>query len=683
MRSRLSCSQGKSMRETERMTGQPALLVFFWVAVWAIASMPRAAASDAPQWMHALAGVTLPSYDEKTNAVLLYSETNVTVLSEDRIRKHVRGVYKILRPEGREHGTVGVDFSPSKKITSLHGWCIPAQGKDYEVKDKDAIDVAAPAEGGYLIDDTKYRLLRIPAPNPGNIIGYEYEVEERPFFLQDIWNFQGTDPVRESHYSLQLPPGWVFKAAWLSHEQVKPAEGSGNILQWAVNDVKGIRPEPDMPPWEGLAGQMIVSFSPSGGTSRKNELASWEGMGSWYENLISTQMDASEPIKQEVSALAAGKTTTLAKMQAIAAFLQHDIRYVAISLGIGGFQPHAAPDVFSHRYGDCKDKATLMRTMLRQTGVDSYQVVINAQRGVVTGEMPAHNGFNHVILAIKLPDEVKDASLIAVMQHPKLGRILFFDPTNEVTPFGQIGGYLQANYGLLVTPNGGELVELPQQPSEMNSIQRVGKLTLDANGVLKGDVKEVRLGDRAASERWRLRTVTKDVDRIKPIESLLAGSLSNFQIVRASLLNLEHTDLPFGFNYSFQSDNYAKNAGNLLLVRPRVLGSKSSSVLETKEPRRFPFEFEGPSRDTDSFEIALPPSYEVDELPPPMDVDYSFGSYHSKTEASGNVLHYTRSLEIKELSVPVSKMDELKKFYRMIASDERNTAVLKPVGAGK
>jgi len=394
-------------------------------------------------------------------------------------------------------------------------------------------------------------------------------------------------------------------------------------------------------------------------------------------------MDASEPIKQEVSALAAGKTTTLAKMQAIAAFLQHDIRYVAISLGIGGFQPHAAPDVFSHRYGDCKDKATLMRTMLRQTGVDSYQVVINAQRGVVTGEMPAHNGFNHVILAIKLPDEVKDASLIAVMQHPKLGRILFFDPTNEVTPFGQIGGYLQANYGLLVTPNGGELVELPQQPSEMNSIQRVGKLTLDANGVLKGDVKEVRLGDRAASERWRLRTVTKDVDRIKPIESLLAGSLSNFQIVRASLLNLEHTDLPFGFNYSFQSDNYAKNAGNLLLVRPRVLGSKSSSVLETKEPRRFPFEFEGPSRDTDSFEIALPPSYEVDELPPPMDVDYSFGSYHSKTEASGNVLHYTRSVEIKELSVPVSKTDELKKFYRMIASDERNTAVLKPAGAGK
>jgi hypothetical protein len=118
-----------------------------------------------------------------------------------------------------------------------------------------------------------------------------------------------------------------------------------------------------------------------------------------------------------------------------------------------------------------------------------------------------------------------------------------------------------------------------------------------------------------------------------------------------------------------------------LLVRPRVLGSKSWGVLETKEPRRFPLEFEGPSRDTDSFDITLPPGYEVDELPPPMDVEYSFGSYHSKIEASGRTLHYSRAMEIKELSVPVNQMEDLKKFYRMVAADERNTAVLKPSAA--
>ena len=163
---------------------------------------------------------------------------------------------------------------------------------------------------------------------------------------------------------------------------------------------------------------------------------------------------------------------------------------------------------------------------------------------------------------------------------------------------------------------------------------------------------------------------------------LLGGSLANFQITKASLINLDLADHPFGFDYSFQSRDYAKIAGNLLLVRPRVLGDKSSGVLETKEPRKFPFEFEGPSLDTDSFDITLPPGYVVDELPPPMDADYSFASYHSKTVANGNVLHYERNLEIKELSVPVEKIEQLKTFYRVIATDQRNTAVLRPSGPG-
>jgi hypothetical protein len=172
--------------------------------------------------------------------------------------------------------------------------------------------------------------------------------------------------------------------------------------------------------------------------------------------------------------------------------------------------------------------------------------------------------------------------------------------------------------------------------------------------------------------------VGNDKDRIKPIESLLAGSLPSFQITKAAILNFTQTSQPFGFRYSFAAQNYAKNAGGLLLVRPRVLGVKAESLLETKEPRQFPIEFEGPVRDTDTFEITIPAGYVVDDLPPPVDADFGFASYHSKTESKGNVLEYTRTFEVKELSVPVSKADELKKFYRIIASDERNTAVLKP-----
>jgi hypothetical protein len=676
MTNKFCCSRYRQLPATESRNFLPAAL---GICLCLLACAPRAAAGggDAPSWMHALVNLPLPSYDEKTDAVLLYSETNVTVLSTDRIQTHFRVAYKILRPNGREHGTVAVHFNPQRKIKSLHGWCIPAQGKDYEVKDKDAIEVSPPnIAGGELVSDARYRLLRIPAPDPGNIVGYEYEVEELPFHLQDIWYFQELDPVRESHYSLQLPSGWEYKASWLNHPDAKATPAGNNLWQWTVSDVKAIRDEPLMPPFLGVAGQMIVSFFTSGAPPL-SAIADWDAMGRWYFNLVAERVDASAAIKQQVASLTASKTSSLQKMQAIADFVQHDIRYVAIELGIGGFQPHSAPDVFSHHYGDCKDKATLVRSMLREIGVDSYYVLINATRGSVTGDMPAHNVFNHAITAIKLPDGMDDPSLVATMQLPKLGKVLFFDPTNELTPFGQIGGYLQANYGLLVTPGGGELVQLPQQPSRMNSIERTGKLTLDATGVLKGDVKETRLGERASEERWSLRTVTKDVDKIKPIENLLAGSLSSFRITKATLINSNVTDQPFGFEYSFEATSYAKNAGNLLLVRPRVLGVKALGFLETKEPRKFPVEFDGPSRDTDKFEITIPPGYEVDDLPPPVDADYNFASYHSKTEVKGNVIGYSRTFEVKELSVPVDKTDDLKKFYRIIASDERNTVVLK------
>jgi len=154
--------------------------------------------------------------------------------------------------------------------------------------------------------------------------------------------------------------------------------------------------------------------------------------------------------------------------------------------------------------------------------------------------------------------------------------------------------------------------------------------------------------------------------------------LATYQITKATIGNPTLTDKPFVYDYSLVAANYAKTAGELLLVRPRVIGNKSSAILETKEPRKYPVEFDGPWRDMDVFEIKLPAGYVVDDLPPPADADYSFASYHSKTEVQGDTLKYSRTFEVKELSVPVSKADDLKKLYRIIASDERNTAVLKP-----
>jgi hypothetical protein len=623
-------------------------------------------AGDAPAWMHALASKPLPAHADETNAVLFYDEQIVTVFSVDRIKTHVRKAYKILRPGGRDYGNVYVPFNSRQKVNGLHGWCIPAQGKDYDVKDKDAAEVALPnIEGSELISDVRSKFLGIPAADPGSIVGYEYELEEQPFALQDDWYFQDSIPVRESHYRLALPIGWELKTTWFNAPEGQPAQ-SGNEWEWTATNVKAAVPELNMPPWRAVAGHMTVSFFPAfpaAGAPGKS-FSSWQQMGLWYDDLTSGRTDPSPEIKQKVAALTTGKFTTLARIQAIAAFAQADIRYVAIELGIGGWQPHPAADVFAWRYGDCKDKATLMASMLRQIGLDSYYVVININRGAVTPASPPDVGaFNHVVLAIKLPDDVKDNSLHAVLSRPKLGRLLFFDPTNEFTPFGHIGSYLQGNYGLVVAGDDSELLELPRQSTDTNGIHRTAKLKLSYDGTLEGDFAETRIGDRAVQQREVLRSVANEADRAKPVEQLLSHAFSKFRITQTSVSNLSDITEAVGYSYSVVAPEYAKANGGLLLVRPRIVGTKSSTLLDTMQPRRFPVVFDGLVKDTDCFEISIPSLLVVDDLPPPVDADYSFASYHSKTDFAAGVLRYTRTFEIKEFNVPLDQIEDLRKFY--------------------
>lgn len=630
--------------------------------------------------MHNLVSVSVPAHDEKTSAVVLYSEDILTVQNNGKLKHLERRAYKILRPEGSEYGVVRADMSSETKVVSMHGWCIPAQGKDYEVKDKEALETALTGlENGELVSDVKSRFLRIPAADPGNIVGYEVEYEKQPYISQDVWGFQHTVPVRESHYTLQLAPGWEYRAVWLNHAEVAPVSSANNQIQWTLADIQAIRPEAKMPPWGSVSGAMVISLFPQGG--KNAGFKDWASMGKWEEELSRERRDASAEIKSKVAELTQNAATPLEKMNALAAFVQKDVRYVAIQLGIGGWQPHHASEVFTHKYGDCKDKATLLSTMLQQVNIESYYLDVNTERGLITPETPATRWFDHVVLAIRLPEKIEDPSLAMVFPHAKLGRLLIFDPTDEFTPFGQLSGELQASYALLVTPDGGELIKVPQLATGLNGVTRRAFMVLDAQGNLTGTFNEIRLGDAAAEERARMKFVAADKDRVKVIEGILSQSLANFAVTKASMTSLQDAHKPFQLDYSILAQRYAKPAGDLLLVRPRLIGTKGSGLLEVKEPRKLPVIFDGPRKDTDTFEITMPAGYEVDDLPPPVDLDYSFASYHSKTEAAGNKLRYTRTFEIKELSVPIEKMEDLRKFYRVIAGDERNTAVLKPSAA--
>jgi hypothetical protein len=638
-------------------------------------STAPAGATSLPDWVKGLAALPTPEHDDKTAAVTLAAETELAVDANGRITRLERRAYRILRPEGASRGTFQAVVDSETRLRRFHAWYLPPNGKEFELDDKDAVDVALNIPNGQLISDTRVRLLRAPGVAPGSIVAYESQQDQRPYVLTEKWQFEDTIPVLGASFRLRLPAGWSYQAAWVHHAEVAASNEGPGQTRWRVANLPAIPIERQMPPVPGIAGALVLALVPPRGA--QPGFQSWSDFGKWYLKLLADRGQPSDALKREVATLTAGAPTPLAKIQALADFVQSDIRYVGVELGIGGWQPHKAADVFAQRFGDCKDKATLLGTMLAEIGVPSYLVIVNTRRGAVDAATPPHLAFNHAILAIALPDSARDPALAATYDHPSLGLLLIFDPTDYLTPFGQLSGPLQANYAVLVAPGGGELVRLPQLAAGANSLTRRAHVALDDQGSLSGSVEEEWRGDRANAQRYALRAAKVDTDQIKPVEALLAGSLTNFDVLEASVGNLHALDRPLQWRYKIAVTAYAKLAGDLLLVRPRLIGSDTNTLLETKTPRRLPIEFDAPRHDSDDFEIALPPGFEIDELPPPVHLATPFASYDSETKLVGRALHYSRSLSMETVSLPADQAPAMREFFRAIERDERNTAVLR------
>jgi transglutaminase-like putative cysteine protease len=636
---------------------------------------PAARASDtAPEWMRTAAAQTLPEYSKETSAVVLYDEKIVSVKDNGEIDVTHRHACKLLRSDAKEKcGYAEVPFDNETKVSYFRAWTIMPNGGLIEVKDKEAMEVGLD-EGFEIYSDHKAKLIKFPEANMGSVVGYEYTQRQRPFVYEDEWDVQHTLPVRYARFSLTLPQGWEYTTLWANYEDQKPTSTSGNQVVWELKDLPAIEVEPEMPPYEAVAARMGIKYYPSNPAMRQKTTGSWDDIASWYNSLTLNSRTPSPALTQKVSELTAGVTDPLAQMKVLSQYMQRNIRYAAIEVGIGGFQPHNAADTFAHQYGDCKDKANLLSAMLKQVGIESYYMPIFTIRGVTNPKFPSM-AFNHVILAIKLPDSVPDAGLYALYKSPKYGRLLIFDPTNEYVPLGYLPYYEQDNYGLVVTPNGGEIAQLPLAAPMSNRLLRMATLKLSPTGGLSGEVNELRFGGPAEMSREQfLRTAP--ADRQKVVERFLGNSLSNFSLMGATLGNLELYDQNLTLNYKFTADGYAQASGDLLILRPRVMGGKASHILAGKK-RLYPIEFEEASRQDDIFDITLPAGYVVDELPKPVDASCPYATYKSEVTMNGNVLRYKRTYTIKDVMVKTEHLDEVREFFRAIDADEKASAVLR------
>ena len=629
-------------------------------------------ADTAPEWLRAAAHQTLPEYPKDTIAVVLLDEEQTTVKDNGDIETRHRLAYKLLRPEARDkYGYAAVQFNNETKVSFFKAWTITADGKEMELKEKDAVEYSLTSFE--VFSDQRAKVIKCSAADPGSIVGYEYVQKNRPSFLKAIGNFKTRSPLVAPAFRCNcLPAGSfpntgptlqntaaVFREQFLCMGSRKRTRSRNRTRHAAFSECR----QPH--------GHQILSTRPRPPRQIHRQLER-------HRNLV-RQHHCGQPrtltrVEQKVAELTAGISDPLKKMQSLPAYVQQQIRYVAIEVGIGGLQPHPAADVFKHQYGDCKDKVTLMSTMLKLAGIDSYYVMIDTRRGIVNPDFPSTRG-NHIIMAIRLPQEVPTTNLYATVDDPKLGHLLFFDPTDEFVPLGYLPSELQQNFGLVVTPESGTLFLLPVLPPATNRLLRTATLTLGPTGNLSGDVNELRWGAPADDSRAQF-AGSSPSDREKVVEKFLGAFLNNFTLTSASIDNLDKHDANFILHYQFVVEGYAKTAGNLLILRPRVVGEKGSNILAGKS-RKYPIEFGGTTLQSDVFDITLPAGYVVDELPQPVDAKCDYASYKSNVEVKDNVLHYKRTYEIKGVVVPTEKLPEVRDFFHQVAAAEKSSAVLR------
>ncbi len=641
------------------------------LAVFLCLLCPVLAGATTPEWVKSAAQQPVKKYADDVNVVTLFDEQDYSVKESGEIVRHVRTVLRILRPEGKDAAHFGVPFSNDSRVNYLKAWTIMPGGQEFESRDKDVLESSA-SMGFEVYSDVKVKYLKASGADVGSVLAFEYESKERPYTFQLMWRLQGQHPVEHARFLLHLPPHWEYRSSWINHPE-GPVANEGGAYAWDMTDISGVEREEGMPNWRAVTAAMVVTlFSEK---TKGRTYANWNDFGQWYSQLAAGMREPSPALQLKTKELAPANLSVVERIQALSRFAQKEIRYAAIEIGIGGYRPHAAGDIFANRYGDCKDKATLLSSMLNEIGIHSYYVLVHTNRGIFTEKSPPNIGFNHAILAIQLPESSQAKPMPAILRHPRLGQLLIFDPTNDLVPFGEIPYYEQDNYGLLVNGEGGELIHLPLSSPELNRITRTAKLTLLPGGGVKADVEEVRTGTEAYLGRRLYRDRTEN-ERKKIMERQLGRAMGAFELETVETTNLDTIDRELIIHYKFSADHYAKDAGPLLLVRLRLLGEKGFDI-NTKKARLYDFEFPGPTLQTDAFEFNLPEGYKVDELPEAGKASFPSGMYSSKSENSGNTLRYTREYKIEGTSVPAGQVADLKKFFEQITADERRMAVLK------
>jgi tetratricopeptide (TPR) repeat protein len=390
----------------------------------------------------------------------------------------------------------------------------------------------------------------------------------------------------------------------------------------------------------------------------------WQEVGRWYWDLQKERVEPSADVRAKAVELTKDKTDTLAKIQAIYTFVSQKYRYIGIDFGIGRYQPHAADDILSNNFGDCKDKHTLLAALLQAVGIPAYPALISFRRNT-DPDAPTPAQFDHVITYVPLG---KDA--------------LWLDSTAELSPMGFLTMPLRGKQALVMT--GEDAARLITTPEELPS-QGIEKF--EVNGTLSEDGSlEAKIDVTAQNDdsELALRTAFRKIG--EPQWQVLVQGFSERVGFAGTVSDVdagspEQTDQPFHFSYSYRRKDYPDWPNHRINMPSFPFVLPSAQDVDLDSDGRV---FLGPKLETDSdATIQLPNGYAA-ELPPNVDWVRDYAEYRAAYSSAPQSVSVRRSYVVKLREVPAAEQQDYAKFLQVVRNDVgryvmvRSTAGLPP-----
>ncbi len=560
----------------------------------------------------------------------------------------------------QQWGQIPVGYnSANERVEIAYVRVIKADGTVVKAGDDAVQDLSAPVEReAPVYTDYRQKHITVPGLRPGEVLEYDMvTIIHTPLAAGQFWadyDFDKTNIILDEELDVDVPSDRPLKLKNKAGFDPKISEQNGRrIYHWTSSHLEREDDEKDKDKDKEKEKKKKKKLDDERPDVQLTTFVSWEQIGRWYASLEKDRRAPSPEVRAKAEELTKGLDNEMDKIQALYDFVAKNFRYVSLSLGVGRYQPHSSADVLHNQYGDCKDKHTLLASLLEAEGLHASSVLINSSRKL-DPDVPSPSQFDHVITMLPLPHEE-----------------VWMDTTSEVAPFRLLAFSLR-NKLALVIPADGSAPHLKETPADTpmpdseiseidGKINEIGKLEAHVHYTFRGD------------EELMLRSVFRRVPEaqwqrvVENVNAGMGGDVSNLKISDPAA-----TREPFTMSYDVSKPNFldwSKKKSDLTLPLcqfnlPDLGNGDDDGNDADAEPLKL-----GPKAEyIYKIKLELPAKYTA-HAPLPFSLRRDYAEYDATYKLEGSTFTAARTLTMRQAELPALRATDYQAFRRAVGSD--------------